>query len=53
MKKEINCVRCSGTGKEEIDVCDECGAGGYTSKYKGKQICICCWSEKLTLEEIQ
>lgn len=52
MKKEITCDKCHGTGKMEINICDECGEETNTGDYEGKQICPNCWAAKLTGEEI-
>lgn len=52
MKKDITCDKCHGTGRIEVNICDECGEETNTGDYEGKQICPNCWAAKLTGEEI-
>lgn len=53
MKKEILCDNCNGSGKIEIDVCDECGKQTTVGKYGAQMICQSCWAVTLTDEEIE
>ncbi len=45
-------IKHKGTGKQKIEVCDDCEQENHCADYKGKRICQDCWAKKLTYEEI-
>ncbi len=53
MNKEITCRTCQGSGKQKIEICDDCGQEVSCGDYEGRRICQQCWSQKLTEEEIE
>lgn len=52
MIKEIVCKCCDGRGKQDIELCDNCGKEVSCGDYEGKRCCQNCWNETLTKEEI-